>query len=812
MAAGRDACGALLTWLQTFDPPSPCAAPPDLASGVTLAHVLHQIDPSWFDEAWLGRIRGDTEGSARLKVNNLRQVLQSVLEYWQDVLGQAVGEQHVPDVGAAARHGDPEQLRRLVRLVLGCAVSCQRREEHIQRIMTLEESVQHEVMTAIQELLDPEPSEPMAAETYGNFDAQSRRYYYLSQEPPEEGSGQRCRELEQQVRPGGTWGRPWSHLGHPWSHLGAPQILGAPRFPPGRGSCTPGRDPAHLGPFLHTWIPSCTPGPLPAHLGVNPTAPCPSCTPGRDPAHLGGILHAWAPSCSSGRDPAHLGGSPQPRAPPLHTWESIPQPRALPAHLGGILHTWAPPLPTWEGPLGPVPLPCPPGPQVATLLEEKGHLAAENRALREQLEAEGAGAAAKKLLRLQAQVEELQEENYRLESGREELRARCSRLEQEARGLQARAQELSGLAGEARALRDEMDLLRASSARAGRLEAAVAAYRGRAAAAGELRRWARALEERHAAQVRRAAHLQQQLGRAQAGCAQLEAARKQVEELSGQQAEAALRAEKWHLEFRHLQERFEALSQEKERLLEERDALREANEELRCVQVQQSYLSQAGAGLEEGPAPPQNLAAEILPAELRDTVTRLRRENRRLRLQRDQLRHRLEATGAAEPQTAQGGPQEELVLLEETPEDLDELPEGEEEEEEEELELSKAGFRSSRSSPPQKPSGPPGDPPGTPPLAPVLQLLRSQLQEKDALIRHLENDWERSRAQREREERLLVTAWYNMGLALQQHEGDATAAAAWGGPGGARSFLAQQRLATAARRARAPHGRAASSS
>ncbi|XP_074386440.1 protein Hook homolog 2 isoform X1 [Zonotrichia albicollis] len=647
MAAGRDACGALLTWLQTFDPPSPCTAPPDLASGVTLAHVLHQIDPSWFDEPWLGRIREDTESSARVKVNNLRQVLQSVLEYWQDVLGQAVGEQHVPDVGAAARHGDPEQLGKLVRLVLGCAVSCERREEHIQRIMTLEESVQHEVMTAIQELLDPELSEPMAAETYGNFDTQSRRYYYLSQEPPEEGSGQgqRCRELEQQV---------------------------------------------------------------------------------------------------------------------------------------------------------------------ATLLEEKGHLAAENRALREQLEAEGAGAAAKKLLRLQTQVEELQEENYRLESGREELRARCSRLEQEARGLQARAQELSGLAGEARALRDEMDLLRASSARAGRLEAAVATYRGRAAAAGELRRWARALEERHAAQVRRAAHLQQQLGRAQAGCAQLEAARKQVEELSGQQAEAALRAEKWHLEFRHLQERFEALSQEKERLLEERDALREANEELRCAQVQQSYLSRAGAGLEGGPAPPRNLAAEILPAELRDTVTRLRRENRRLRLQRDQLQHRLEATGAAEPRTAQGRPQEELVLLEETPEDLDELPEGEEEED---LELSKAGsgFRGSTSSPPRKPSGPLGDPPGTPPLAPVLQLLRSQLQEKDALIRHLENDWERSREQREREERLLVTAWYNMGLALQQHEGD-VAMAARGGGGGARSFLAQQRLATAARRARAPHGRAASSS
>ncbi|NWU24973.1 HOOK2 protein, partial [Dyaphorophyia castanea] len=117
------------------------------------------------------------------------------------------------------------------------------------------------------------------------------------------------------------------------------------------------------------------------------------------------------------------------------------------------------------------------------------------------------------------------------------------------------------------------------------------------------------------------------------------------------------------------------------------------------------------------------------------------------------------------------------------------------------------GFRAPTMSPPQKPSDPPGDPPGTPPLAPVLQLLQNQLEEKDALIRHLESDWERSRAQREREERLLVTAWYNMGLALQQQEGTTPR----GLPSGAQSFLAQQRLATVARRARTPHGRAPSS-
>ena len=44
------------------------------------------------------------------------------------------------------------ELGRLLQLILGCAVNCNEKQEYIQRIMSMEESVQHVVMTAIQEV------------------------------------------------------------------------------------------------------------------------------------------------------------------------------------------------------------------------------------------------------------------------------------------------------------------------------------------------------------------------------------------------------------------------------------------------------------------------------------------------------------------------------------------------------------------------------------------------------------------------------------------------------------------------------------
>jgi hypothetical protein len=51
-----------------------------------------------------------------------------------------------------AENIDETELSRLLQLVLGCAVSCDRKQFYIEHIMSMEQSVQHVLMNAIQEV------------------------------------------------------------------------------------------------------------------------------------------------------------------------------------------------------------------------------------------------------------------------------------------------------------------------------------------------------------------------------------------------------------------------------------------------------------------------------------------------------------------------------------------------------------------------------------------------------------------------------------------------------------------------------------
>ncbi|XP_060096654.1 protein Hook homolog 2 [Heteronotia binoei] len=692
-------CGALMTWLQIFNVPSPCATEQDLASGVTIAQVLQKIDPSWFNETWLLRIKDDAGDSWRLKMSNLKKVLQSVVEYSQDVLGHQVPEHLLPDVALVAELSDTAELGKLLQLVLGCAISCEKKQDHIQQIMTLEESVQHVVMTAIQELLTKDSSDTLSSETYGNFDSQSREGWWLSEAEQGDTDLQECLILS---------------------------------------------------------------------------------------------------ICSD-----------------------------------------------------------------LLLVEEKNTLVLENKTLRDQknsLESDAAGLTGKKLLLLQTQIEQLQEENFRLDSGRDDFRARCEDLEKEVQELQHRNEELTSLAEEAQALKDEMDVLRHSSDRVGRLEAMVDSYKKKLEDLGDLRRQVRLLEERNTVYMQRTCELEEELRRANAVRTQLEAHKRQVQELHSKHAEEALKAEKWQFEFKNLKEKFEAVVKEKERLTEERDALREANEELRCAQVQQKFLNQADTMLEEIASPVDNLAAEILPAELKETIVRLQHENKMLcaqelsyRTQQAELQVLLEESNRTKNQLEaqqrlsqqqvselkvqveelqralqeQGSKAEDSSLLQKkleehleklheahaelqkkkecldelepkvdstTAKKIDELQQSLKKKDEDmrameeryKRYMDKACTVIKKLDPKQQPHVIPLE----------IQALKSQLQEKDKKINHLETDFEKTKSRQEQEEKLIISAWYNMGLALHQRateERSPTSTAV-------QSFLAQQRLATNARR------------
>ncbi|XP_067088287.1 protein Hook homolog 2-like [Osmerus mordax] len=87
--------------------------------------------------------------------------------------------------------------------------------------------------------------------------------------------------------------------------------------------------------------------------------------------------------------------------------------------------------------------------------------------------------------------------------------------------------------------------------------------------------------------------------------------------------------------------------------------------------------------------------------------------------------------------------------------------------------------------------------------SPDIQSLKNQLTEKERKIQHLEHDYEKSKSRHDQEEKLIISAWYNMGMALHQRVAGERGGERTGAPGQAQSFLAQQRQSTSARRGRA---------
>ncbi|CAN9500609.1 unnamed protein product [Ophioblennius macclurei] len=692
---------SLIIWLQTFGTPAPCRTVEELTTGEAMSQALHQIDPVWFSDAWLGRIKTDVEDNWRLKMNNLKKILQMVLDYYNEVLSQEISGFPLPNLSVVAEHSNPEELGRLLQLILGCAVRCERKQEYIQIIMTLEESVQHVVMTAIQELMSKETVAPFGAELSGDVEQQLKKALEDLSEllVEKEDLAQRCQELDIQV---------------------------------------------------------------------------------------------------------------------------------------------------------------------TALQEERNSLLAENDVLADranQLDTfdDPSTPSGKKHSQLQQQLETLQEENFRLEAAKDDYRIHCEELEKQLIEVQHRNDDLTGLAEESRALKDELDVLRNCSDRVVMLEASVETYKRKLENLGDLKRQMKLLEENNTTYMQSTVSLEKELLKANAARAQLETYKRQVLELHKKLSEETRRADHLAFEMQRLEEKHETVMKEKERIIIERDSLKEINEELRCTQAQQHQLSQAGIQPSDSESH-DNLAAELMPVKYRERFITLQYENKMLRVQQEEnereriagLQAQLEEahktrseldtenrlsreriselqlqvedlqkalqSQAAKPDDSNlkrkldahmvqlNEAQDEIMKKKELLEDLqpdntqtslkldemtaalkkkDDDMRAMEERYKMYLEKARNVIRAL-------------DPKLNPATA-EIQALRSQLTERDAQILSLERQCEQARL-RECEEKLIVTAWYNKSLNFQKMAIESRL----GGRAASMSFLSQQRQVSNAPRQALP--------
>ncbi|XP_059821265.1 protein Hook homolog 3 isoform X3 [Hypanus sabinus] len=501
--------------------------------------------------------------------------------------------------------------------------------------------------------------------------------------------------------------------------------------------------------------------------------------------------------------------------------------------------------------------------QVAALQEEKGSLLVENQALMERLNQSDSiedpnSPAGRRHFQLQTQLEQLQEETFRLEAAKDDYRIRCEELEKELLELRQQNEELTSLAEEAQTLKDEMDVLRHSSDKVGKLEGMVESYKKKLEDLGDLRRQVKLLEEKNTMYMQNTVSLEEELRKANAARAQLETYKRQVVELQSRLSEESKKADKMEFEYKRLKEKVDTLQKEKERLRTERDSLKETIEELRCVQVHQGQLT-AGLIPMNSKEASDSLAAEIVTPEIKEKLIRLQHENKILKLNQEgsdnekiallqslledanrreselETENRLANQRILEIQSQveelqkalqdQGSRAEDSILLKKkldehleklheahtelqkkrayiddlepkynnSSQKIEELQEALRKKDEDMkqmedrykkyLEKAKSVIRTL-------------DPKQNQGAAPEVQSLKNQLQEKERMLHSLSKEYEKTKIQRDHEEKLIVSAWYNMGMALHKKAAEERLAST----GSGQSFLARQRQATSTRR------------
>ncbi|XP_019732238.1 protein Daple isoform X1 [Hippocampus comes] len=150
----------LVLWVRTLGPLGSCDNAGseervnmfvELVDGVFLHKIMTQIDPSPNNQ----RLNKNVNNDVSLRLHNLTLLTRHIRTYYQDTLQQLI-VMPLPNILSIAR--DPlsaksmEELKRILLLILGCAVQCERKEEMIERIKLLDIETQAAIVSHIQEV------------------------------------------------------------------------------------------------------------------------------------------------------------------------------------------------------------------------------------------------------------------------------------------------------------------------------------------------------------------------------------------------------------------------------------------------------------------------------------------------------------------------------------------------------------------------------------------------------------------------------------------------------------------------------------
>ncbi|XP_041070747.1 girdin-like isoform X2 [Carcharodon carcharias] len=146
----------LVTWVKTFGALAPANEEAlleymELVDGIFLSNIMAQINPKAVNQ----RLNKQVNNDMSLRIQNLSSLVHHIKLYYQETLQQLI-VMSLPNVLVLGRTPLSEQgieeMKKLLLLLLGCAVQCERKEEFIERIKNLDFDTKAAVATHIQEV------------------------------------------------------------------------------------------------------------------------------------------------------------------------------------------------------------------------------------------------------------------------------------------------------------------------------------------------------------------------------------------------------------------------------------------------------------------------------------------------------------------------------------------------------------------------------------------------------------------------------------------------------------------------------------